>query len=363
MRSLGWLARLARKRIRLRTDLATSSVGLGRSVHRTAGCCHSWASPIGGDLRSRAHHRRSSGAVIAVDHHRPDQALVTSLVIYAASPDRPAIETRHAMNRLTGKAPARQALDLPDLCRPFDGGEVQRALSAAISPRARPASPSPSICRPRPATTRDHPLGPGRGRQGRRAGLASRRHAGAVRGHSARRDEHVDDDQRDGGVAACALYRASPTSRARARSAAGHDPERHHQGISLARHLCVSARAVDAADQGHDPVHVPRDAEMESDECLLLSSAGSRRDAGAGTAFALATAIAVLDMVQDSGAVDRGEFRRGGRAHLVLRQCRHALHHRDLQDARLRRDVGRDHARALRRQRSEATRCSAMACR
>ena len=34
-----------------------------------------------------------------------------------------------------------------------------------------------------------------------------------------------------------------------------HDPERHHQGISLARHLRVSAGALDAADQGHDPVH------------------------------------------------------------------------------------------------------------
>ena len=37
--------------------------------------------------------------------------------------------------------------------------------------------------------------------------------------------------------------------------AAGHDAERHHQGISVARHLRVPAGAVDAADQGHDPVH------------------------------------------------------------------------------------------------------------
>ena len=71
-------------------------------------------------------------------------------------------------------------------------------------------------------------------------------------------------------------------------------------------------------------------------------------------AYALATAIAVLDTVKKSGEVDRGEVRRGGRPHLVLRQCRHALRHRDLQDARLRRAVGRDHARALRRHRSQA---------
>ena len=67
-------------------------------------------------------------------------------------------------------------------------------------------------------------------------------------------------------------------------------------------------------------------------------------------AFALATAIAVLDTVKASGAVERRRLRRGGRPHLVLRQCRPALRHRDVQDARLRRAMGRDHGRALRRQ-------------
>ena len=37
-----------------------------------------------------------------------------------------------------------------------------------------------------------------------------------------------------------------------------HHPERHHQGIPLARHLRVSARAVAAADQGHHHLHLPR---------------------------------------------------------------------------------------------------------
>ena len=71
-------------------------------------------------------------------------------------------------------------------------------------------------------------------------------------------------------------------------------------------------------------------------------------------AFALATAIGVLDAVKASGECADGRIRRGGRAHLVLRQCRAALRHRSLQDARLHRTVGRDHARALRRHRSEA---------
>ena len=80
-------------------------------------------------------------------------------------------------------------------------------------------------------------------------------------------------------------------------------------------------------------------------------------------AFALATAIAVLDTVKASGEVDAGEIRRGGRAHFVLRQRRAALRHRNLQDARLRRTVGRDHPRALRHHRSRSSGCSATACR
>ena len=57
-------------------------------------------------------------------------------------------------------------------------------------------------------------------------------------------------------------------------------------------------------------------------------------------AFALATAIAVLDTVKASRRGDAGRLRRSGRAHLVLRQCRPALHHRALQDARLRASCG-----------------------
>ena len=56
-------------------------------------------------------------------------------------------------------------------------------------------------------------------------------------------------------------------------------------------------------------------------------------------AFALATAIAVLDTVKASGAVEPGAFGEvAGR--IVLRQCRPALRHRDVQDARLRRAMG-----------------------
>ena len=71
-------------------------------------------------------------------------------------------------------------------------------------------------------------------------------------------------------------------------------------------------------------------------------------------AFALATAEAVLDEVRNSGEVSAEEFPQAALPHLLLRQCRRALHHRGVQDARLRRSVGRDRREALRRHRSGA---------
>ena len=154
--------------------------------------------------------------------------------------------------RRTGRA--RQALADPHLLRPFDGGEVQRALPQEPGQgpdrpvhRLRSADPDRLRLRPR--------AGARRGRQGRRAGLAPRRHAHAARRHPARRDEHVDDDQRDGRLAAGALRRHRRRARRAAHRAHRHHPERHHQGVPVARHLRLPARAVAAADQGHDHLH------------------------------------------------------------------------------------------------------------
>jgi hypothetical protein len=77
-------------------------------------------------------------------------------------------------------------------------------------------------------------------------------------------------------------------------------------------------------------------------------------------AFALATAIAVLDELRPRV---RGGFPGSRRAHLVLRERGHPLRDRDVQDARLRRSLGRDLRNALRRERIRNTAASATACR
>ncbi len=162
-----------------------------------------------------------------------------------------------------------------------------------------------------------------RGRQGRCAGGAPWRHGGAAGRHPARRDEHVDDDQRDGGVAAGALHRRGRGAGRRRGRAVRDDPERHHQGVPLARDLRVPARAVDAADRGHGRLHGRARPALEPREHLLLPPAGGGGDAGAG------------DRVLDGDGVRRagrggragagGAHARGVRADLVLRQRRRAL--------------------------------------
>ena len=67
-----------------------------------------------------------------------------------------------------------------------------------------------------------------------------------------------------------------------ARGPPGHDAERHHQGVPLARDLRVPARAVHAADRRHRRLHGRARAALEPGQRLLLPPAGGGRDARAG---------------------------------------------------------------------------------
>ena len=66
--------------------------------------------------------------------------------------------------------------------------------------------------------------------------------------------------------------------------------------------------ALDAADEGPDPVHDETCSEMESDECLLLPSAGSGRDAGAGIELCARHRHRGARRVKASADVDRTSF-------------------------------------------------------
>ena len=106
------------------------------------------------------------------------------------------------------------------------------------------------------------------------------RHAHAVRGHSARPDERVDDHERRGAADPGAVRGGRRGTRRAAGEAFGHDSERHSERVHGAQHLHLSAGALDADHLRHLFVHLAEDAEVQFDLDFRLSHAGSRRDAG-----------------------------------------------------------------------------------
>ena len=249
--------------------------------------------------------------------------------------------------RADESAPARTrpALDVPHLRGAFDRPGLQRAV-----PRQPGEGPDGTVGRLRPADAdRLRPrrrARPRRGRQGRRAGRPPGGHGDADGRDPARPDEHVDDDQRDRGVAAGPLHRRRRGAGRRRAGAAGHDPERHHQGVPRARDVRLPAGALDAAHRRHDRLHRRARAEVESDQHLLVPPAGGGGDAGAG------------DRLRDEQRRRRARRRPRpgpGRAHgrrvradLVLRQRRRALHRGAREAARDVDPVGGARPRALR---------------
>ena len=134
----------------------------------------------------------------------------------------------------------------------------------------------------------------------------------------------------------------------RARGAHGHDPERHHQGVPLARHLRLPARAVDAADRRHGRVHRQRDPELEPDQRLHLPPPGGRRDPGPGDRLRALDRDRGARRGQGARPGLRGGLPQGLRPDLVLRQRRRPLRRGAREAARDGGDLGADRPRALR---------------
>ena len=126
------------------------------------------------------------------------------------------------------------------------------------------------------------PAGGGRRGQGRRGDRLGRGHEGALRRHSAREGQRVDDDERGGDPGAGDLHRRGRGAGGAAGGALGDDPERHPQGVHGPQHLHLSARAQHADRLGHHRLHGAGDAEVQLDLDLRLPHAGGRGEPGAG---------------------------------------------------------------------------------
>ena len=234
-----------------------------------------------------------------------------------------------------------------DLRRALQRGGVQRAVPP--EPGQGPDRPVRRLRSPHPDRVRRRPCpGPRGGRPGRRAGRAPGRHAGPVRRPPASADEHLDDDQRHGDVAAGPVPGRRRGAGRGHRRADRHHAERHHQGVPVPRHLRLPAAPLGAADHRRDRLHGGPYAQVEPGQRMQLPPPGGRGDPGAGDR--------VLAVHRDDRAGRRPRLRagppgpdgRGGRADLVLRQRRRPFCRGDVQDAGVRPALGRDHPGTIR---------------
>ena len=129
-----------------------------------------------------------------------------------------------------------------------------------------------------------------------------------------------------------------------------HRPERHPQGVRRARHLHLSAEALDAAH--HRPVRVLRASASRSWNTISICGY-HMREAGATAAqeiaFTLADGIAYVQAALDAGL----DGRRVRAAAVVLLRLPHELLRGGREVPRRAADVGADHDRAVRREGSE----------
>ena len=161
----------------------------------------------------------------------------------------------------------------------------------------------------------DTPLCARRGRQGRRAGAAPRRDAPALRRHPADRDEHLDDDQRDRDVAA----RDVPGGR-RGAEPRPRRPRRSPRQLAGTTQNDIIKEYLSRGTYVFPPEHSLR---LISDMIAYTVHQIPKwnpinicsyhlQEAGATPtqelAYALCTAIAVLDQVKASGQVSEDDF-------------------------------------------------------
>ena len=252
---------------------------------------------------------------------------------------------------------ARPAVADAHLLRALDGHGLERAL-----PDQPGQGPDRPVDRLRPADPdRLRPRRPRwRGARSARSACPSPTSATCARCSTASRPGEMNTSMTINATAAWllgALRRQRRGAGRRARAAAGHDAERHRQGVPVAaartssrpsrrRRLIVDMVAWCARAR----------AQVEPDERLQLPPAGGRGDAGAGDRLRAGHRHRRARRRARLGPGRARAVPGGVRLDLVLRQRRHPVRRGDLQAPGLHRAVGPHRRRALRRHRPEAPR-------
>ena len=136
---------------------------------------------------------------------------------------------------------------------------------------------------------------------------------------------------------------------------AGHDAERHREGVPLAGHVHLRPRAEPAAHRRRHHPHGQAPPALEPDQRLPVPPAGSGRDSGPGAGVRPRHRGGRARRGARLGPGEPGGVPRGRRTDLVLHRRRHPVRRGDVQDARV-------HARCGTASASSATACRTRSC-
>ena len=144
---------------------------------------------------------------------------------------------------------------------------------------------------------------------------------------------------------------------------AGHDAERHRQGVPEPRHLHLPARSEPAPHRRHHRLHRAPCAQVEPDQRLQLPPARGGRDAGAGDRLRAGHRHRRARRRARLGQDRRRRAAGRGRPHQLLRELQRPLRGGDLQNAGLHPACGTASAASATESRTPSSAASATACR
>ncbi len=167
-------------------------------------------------------------------------------------------------------------------------------------------------------------------------------------------DEHLHDDQRDGGLAPRSLRRSRPGQGRRPGPAGRHDAERHREGVPEPGHVHLPSRSEPPPHDRHHRLHRAARAQVEPHQRLQLPPPGGGGDPDAGDRLRAGNCDrrAGRSPGLGQGRPRRAASRRG--SYQLLRELERPLRGGDLQDAGVHRALGPHLPRALRRGGPEA---------
>ena len=149
-------------------------------------------------------------------------------------------------------------------------------------------------------------------------------------------------------MVACVICCQCRRARHASNRVARHHAKRHSQRVFVTRHVHISTSSLTSHHRRHDRLVCNKRAEVEPDECVLISLARSGCYSGTRDCILTCQRHRYFGCSTRKWTGFRRSISSGFRKHLIFCQRRHSFCRRTVQDASLHRVVGPHRQRAIR---------------